>query len=577
MKYTGTAVSPGVAIAPVYCYKPYVARVTEKHIGSECVAGELLKYNAAAQRALAELTALRERFSGKDDEDKAGIFGAHTDILTDEAIVEMVQQNIEDELCTASYAVERAFEYYAKLITRAKDALISERAADVHDVKNRLLRCMEGKTECTLSALPGPVIVAARDLLPSDTATLDRQNVLGIVTEIGGTTSHTAIIAKSYDIPAILGVPELLSALTDGEEAVLDAEKGELICGLSDAELDAYREERRRYLQEKAEISLYKSKPCFTADGVRIDVGLNIGSSKADDLLNEKYTDFVGLLRTEFLYMSKSRMPSEEEQLAAYKAVLQAYGSKPVTLRTLDIGGDKTLPYFELPKEGNPFLGKRALRLCLDNPELFVPQLRAALRASAYGKLWIMFPMVEGLDDFRRGKAVVEQVRAELLAEGVPMPNEVKLGIMIEIPSVAMIADVVARETDFASIGTNDLCQYLTATDRMNPYVSEYYQTYHPAMFRLLASTIDAFCKAGKPISVCGELGGDVLAAPVLVGMGMRKLSMNMSSVAAVKRRLSQLTLDDCRELAGRVCSLGTADEIKSCMLDFYAEKTGGK
>ncbi|MBQ4094498.1 MAG: phosphoenolpyruvate--protein phosphotransferase [Oscillospiraceae bacterium] len=565
----GNAVSRGIALGKIFVYKAFEPDVAERYFPEEEAPQQLAFYETAKQRAAAELQAIVQSLS-ETDEDKAKIFEAHLEILEDEAVDEAVRELVEYDFYAPDWAIYKGYTRYEKMLAKAKDPLISERAADVADVRNRLLRCLEGLPESNLSALSGPVVVAAHDLLPSDTATMDRKNVLAIVTETGGATSHSAIIARSYGIPAILGIGELLSTVEDGMFVIADALTGELHLQ-PDGELsDLYKDKREAFLLEQAQTAKYRLLEPLTKDGVHVDIGLNIGSADPAELLELECADYIGLFRTEFLYMNSDHLPTEEEQFEAYKRVLVAAGSKPVTLRTLDIGGDKTLSYMPLPKEDNPFLGCRALRLCFTKPELFRAQLRAALRASAYGTLWLMLPMVGSIEDIRRAREVIDGVDAELRAEGVT-PGDYKVGIMIEIPAIAMAADIAAKYCDFASIGSNDLIQYSTAVDRMNPDVSSYYQSYHPAVFRLMRTAISAFNAAGKPISICGELGGDNLAAPVLVGMGMHKLSMSATSVASIKRTLAHLTTEQMQQMADTVCGGDTAADneayLKSIVL----------
>jgi phosphotransferase system enzyme I (PtsI) len=434
---------------------------------------------------------------------------------------------------------------------------------DFDDVRKRLIRLWYRVKEGGLGVLTEPVIVAARDLLPSDTASLDRKKVLAILTEAGGTTSHSAIIARSYEIPAILGIPDLMNRVRQGQTLAVDAGAGEAVLDPDPDTVKVYERRRAEFLRETMETKKFLGPEARTACGVHIDIGLNIGGADEQELAGEAYTDLVGLFRTEFLYMGRASLPSEEEQFAVYKKVLQRYGKRPVTLRTLDIGGDKTLSSMDLPKEDNPVLGNRALRLCFTYPAVFKTQLRAALRASVFGNLWLMLPMVGSIDDIRQAKAYIAETMEELDAEGTGYAKDFKTGIMVEIPSIAVIADLAAKEVDFASIGTNDLCQYLTAVDRMNPQTARYYQTCHPAMFRLIGKVVEHFNREGKPICVCGEMGGDTLAAPVLVGLGMRKLSMGLASIARVKRVLSSLTVAKAEELAAAVVNLPTAWEAE--------------
>ena len=571
---TGNPVSSGIAHGPLFVYRPFHADVAAARFDARDKAEVLAKYEAARQSADRELQAICASLRPVDPE-KADIFQAHRDILFDEAMDEDIRALIEEESYTPDYAVETVFSQYASMLAGASDALLSERSADILDVKQRLLRNYYGLPEKALSHLARPVIVAAHDLLPSDTAMLDRGNVLGIAAESGGKTSHTAIIARSYGIPAVLGIRGLLGRAEDGMDAVLDAMSGELILSPDRETVSAREQKRVQYLADRSDAEQYRLREALTADGVHIDIGLNIGSSQPEELRNADCTDCVGLYRTEFLYMQSQHAPSEDEQFEAYKKVLLAWSGRHITLRTMDIGGDKSLPYLPLPHEDNPFLGNRALRLSFSQPELFRTQIRAALRASVFGDLWLMLPMVSSLDNIRRAKGLIRAVRDELLAEGVPVSDSFRLGIMIEVPSIAVVADQAAREVDFASIGTNDLCQYLTAADRMNPALNAYYQTFHPAMFRVICQAVQAFVRAGKPISVCGEMGGNELAAPVLVGAGMRTLSMNISQVPRVKRALSRLTLAQMETLARQVQTFSTEQEVLTYLRTSLSEHQG--
>jgi phosphotransferase system enzyme I (PtsI) len=563
MEYKGNPVSEGIAVGKVYLYQPYVPQVTEGEIPEGEVPGAIARYETLLEGAKKELEQICRRLEAAGDGDKAKIFTAHTDILFDVAMDEEIRDKITYDFMTPEWAIHKVYEKFIKILGKSKDSLIRERAADLRDVKNRLLRIAAGVPEKNLAALEEPVIVAAHDLLPSDTATLDRKQVLAIVTEVGGATSHSAIIARSYEIPALLGVEGILSCLSHGQEAAVDAIAGLLVTDPSPEQKAEMEKKREAFLLRRAEEKKFLSLPPKMADGTLLPIHLNLGSADARELAGEAYTDGVGLFRTEFIYMGREQLPTEEEQYEIYKQLLTAYGDRPVTLRTLDIGGDKKLQCMELPKEENPFLGNRALRLCFSMPEVFLTQLRAALRASVHGDLWIMFPMVGSLDDIRRAKELLETAKKQLEERGVPYSSTVKTGIMIEIPSIALIADLAAREVDFASIGTNDLTQYSIAVDRMNPALGEYYQSYHPALFRLMGFVIDSFAKEGKPVSVCGEMGGDPWAAAVLAGLGISKLSMGLASVARIKKLLSGLTMEKAQELADKARSLSTSGEVE--------------
>ncbi len=572
MEYKGNPVSEGIAVGKAYLYQPYVPQVTEGEIPEDQAPAAVARYEELLEGAKQELAAIRERLEKAGDGDKAKIFTAHQDILFDVAMDEEIRDKITYDFMTPEWAIHKVYEKFIKILNKAKDDLIRERVADMRDVKNRLLRIAAGVPEKNLAALGEPVIVVAHDLLPSDTATLDRKNVLALVTEIGGATSHSAIIARSYEIPALLGVDGAMENLSHGQEIAVDAVEGLLVADPSGEVKADFAKKREAFLKRREEEKKFLGVEPRMADGTLLPVHLNVGSANDQELAAEKYTDGVGLFRTEFIYMGKEQLPTEDEQYEIYKKVLTAFGDRPVTIRTLDIGGDKKLQCMELPVEENPFLGNRALRLCFSMPEVFLTQLRAALRASVHGNLWIMFPMVGSMDDIRRAKAFVQQAKDQLDAQGVPYSPNVKLGIMVEIPSIALVADLAAKEVDFASIGTNDLTQYSTAVDRMNPALREYYQSYHPALFRLIGYVVESFAKEGKPVSVCGEMGGDPYAAAVLAGLGMSKLSMGSASVARIKKMLSGLTMEKARELAAKARSLPTNDEVESYLKAELAE-----
>ncbi len=561
----GNPVSRGIALGNVFIYRAFTADVHEAYFEAGHEQEQLQKYRSAVMAAEAELNAVIEKFSSVSEE-KAKIFAAHKEILTDEEVVEGIEEMILQDHTLPDYAVDSVFTEFAVLLSKAKDPLIAARAADLRDVRNRVLRILHGEKEMNLANLTKKVIVVAHDLLPSDTATLDREKVVGIITEVGGATSHTAIIARSYRIPAVLGISEATEILESEPYVILDALGGKILIEPDQDTIKQYKTKLAEYEKEERETREYLTKIPLTASGEKFNVGLNIGSTDPDD--GFKFSDFVGLFRTEFLYMESDHMPTEEEQVTAYRKVLANAMGNPVTLRTLDIGGDKSLRYLKLPHEDNPFLGNRALRLCLSMPELFRTQLRAALRTSAYGELWIMFPMVGTIDDVRKAKAKVEEVKNELREENVPFDENIKVGIMIEIPSIAVISDMVVKEVDFASVGTNDLTQYAHAVDRMNANIVDYYQSMSPAMFRLLAKIFSEFNKSGKPISVCGELAGDPVAAIALVGLGLKKLSMNASNIARVKWVLSKFTMDEMKVIGERVQQLPTQSDILAYLKD---------
>ena len=560
MYLTGNPVSGGYALGRAFVHIPFTPVIdrTPLQPGMEHAAVEA--FYAARATAIKELAAIQQRIQNPA---QAAIFEAHREIVNDIGAEEEILYRIREEHMPASQAVEEAFTMLTELLAGVDDPLIRERVSDMRDVRLRLLRCLAGLPERDLSRLEEPAIIIAHDLFPSDTATLDRERVLAIVTEVGGSTCHTAIIARSYEIPAVLGVPGALAHIRHGDLLAVDAVKGVALFDPSSAEQAQFLALREDYLREAEEIKRYLQHESKLADGTPIEVELNIGSADENELKAAAYTDGVGLFRTEFLFMGRATLPGEEEQFQAYKRVLERFGERPVTIRTLDVGGDKQPECIPIPPEANPFMGNRALRLCFERPELLHTQLRACLRAGVYGNLWLMFPMVGSIDDIRRAKAAVKKAEEELEHEGIPYTKTLKIGIMIEIPSIALMAHAAAQEVDFASIGTNDLTQYTLAVDRMNPSVAGFYQSYHPALFQLIGSVAKSFAQADKPLGVCGELGGDKLAAAVLIGMGIRRLSMGAASVAPLKRLLSKLTLEQTEKIFRQVLTYATASEVE--------------
>lgn len=557
----GIGASLGIAIGKAYHYTPFVPEVKNIQIDASEVENALNKYETARSLASSELDVLCKHFENESP-DKAQIFVAHKDILNDIAMEEEIRELINSESYSPDWAVEQVFDMYAKILGNSKDAVIRERAADINDVKTRLLRCFTGEPEKNLSSLNEPVIVIAHDLSPSDTAMLDRDMVLAFISERGGATSHCAIIARSYRIPALLGLAGAMSSIPQGTEIIVDARQGVALTGYDDKTRAHYEQQRVEYIRKRDETDRFFDVTPQTIDGTRIRVDLNISLADAMEMDGAKHVDGVGLFRTEYLYMGRQSLPDEEEQLLEYRKVLLTFGDRPVIIRTIDIGGDKKLPGLNLPVEENPFLGVRGLRLCFMMEELFRTQLRALLRASVHGNLWIMFPMVANIEDIRRVKDIVSDVKRGLDMQGIAYSNDCKTGIMIEVPSVAVIADIVANEVDFASIGTNDLMQYTFAADRMNSGVAEYCDSLSPALLRLIGQAAAAFKAANKPLGVCGEMGGNPLSAALLMGLGIRKLSMGLSSVAEVKKCIVEADINNLTALAEKACKLSTAGEV---------------
>jgi len=562
MKYPGNPVSRGIVTGKVFVYKKEHTVLERRTVDESAVEDEVHLFDFAVVRAGEELVELIFTLE-KDNAAEAKIFQAHADILRDKEITRMIRARISEKRITAEWAVEQVYDEFINLFIASGNEITAAKAADMKDVRRRIILALHGQTQKGLLKLSEPVIIAAHDLLPSDTATLEKEKVLAIVTETGGETSHTAILAKGFGIPALLGISEIASIVKNGEEIIVDAVEGFLITDPTEQERNHYCAEEKKLREKKAFENRFLGVRAVTLDGVRIFVEANIGSCSEEELKAAPYTDGVGLLRTEFLYMQNDWLPGENDQFRAYSNILGAYRGKPVVLRTIDIGGDKQLPGLIRPEEANPFLGCRALRLCFVEPELFKAQLRAAFRASVYGELWIMFPMVCCMEDIRKAKDIIARVRKELNDEGISVADNIKIGIMIEIPSIALIADQVVKEVDFASIGTNDLCQYLTASDRMNPQTGEYYQPCHPAMLRLIRSMTEIFSQHKKPLGVCGEMASDAVQASLLLGLGITSLSVNVARIAAIKSLICGSRMRALRQVADFCCGLSSAEEVQ--------------
>ncbi len=564
IKLKDKIISPGIAIGKACIYHAIDQKQTATHFPAKDLDKQIALLKNAYDCAETELSGIVTELM-KISPEKSGIFVAHQEILHDVEIRNKIAYLVKEEQVSPVHAVDTVFENACVLLEQVEDPIIASRTADLRDVKNRILRLLQGDTSSQLSDLKEDVIVVAHELLPSDTALLDRTHVKGIITEIGGAYSHTAIIARSYQIPTALGMEGIVSELTQGQELILDAIGGELILEPSAECISEYQEKQYVFAERQKAGEAYTNKPALTKDGRKIEIGINISS----EYFGAEALDYdtIGLFRTEFLYMKRKSLPTEEEQFEIYKQVLRQAGGKAVTLRTLDIGGDKKLSYFQTAKEENPALGNRALRFCLKYSTILETQLRAALRASAYGPLQIMFPMVGSMDDILLAKAAVQQAMNQLTQEGVAYNKDIKLGVMIEIPSIALLADLVAQEVDFASIGTNDLAQYVCAADRMNSEVTTYYQPLSPAMLRLMKFVFQEFNNRKKHISVCGELAGESESGILLIGLGATSLSMNERSIPQMKAALAGITIKEANALAEDCLKLRTATEVEDKIL----------
>ena len=569
MVIKGIGASDGYSIAKAYKYAQAEITVKEQTIAD--VEAEIAKFEKAIEASKAQLTEIMEKTRINLDEEHAAIFEAHILILTDPELTGGAIEKIRSESVNADFAFSEVSGTFVAMFEAMEDDYFRERAADMKDVSKRVLYNIQGIVMQDPTQIKEEVIVVAKDLTPSDTALLDKRFVKGFVTDIGGRTSHSAIMARTLEIPAVVGTKDAFEQIEDGRVLILDGFKGEVLTEADNTVTEAYREKQKAYSAQKEMLKAYKDQATKTSDGHHVELAANIGSPDDAEGAVNNGAEAVGLYRTEFLYMGKSHFPTEEEQLEAYRAVLEKMGEKGVVVRTLDIGGDKELSYYELPKEMNPFLGNRAVRLCLNEPDIFKTQLRALLRASVYGNLKIMFPMIATLDEFRKAKAVLTEVRQELEAEGKEI-GKYELGIMIEIPAAAVLARAFAKEVDFFSIGTNDLIQYSFAADRMNEKVSYLYQPFHPALLRLIKGVIDASHAEGKWTGMCGEMAGELLAAPLLLGLGLDEFSMSASSILKIRHYMAGVSKEDCKVLAEKALECGTEEEVVRLVEAFMAQ-----
>ncbi|MCL6571469.1 MAG: phosphoenolpyruvate--protein phosphotransferase [Bacillus sp. (in: Bacteria)] len=556
----GIAASNGIAIAKAY--RLVEPDLSFKNITIEDATAEVDRFRKAIEKSKSELEAIRDQAKVNLGADKAAIFEAHLLVLSDPELNGPIEDKIQSEKVNAESALKDTADMFIMMFEQMDNEYMRERAADIRDVTKRVLAHLLGVELPTPSMITEEVIIVAEDLTPSDTAQLNRQYVLGFTTNIGGRTSHSAIMARSMEIPAVVGTKNATEEINNGDLVIVDGLKGEVHINPTAELVEQYRQVHKEYENQKSEWAKLVNEPTVTMDDHHVELVANIGTPKDLKGVLENGGEGVGLYRTEFLYMGREQLPTETEQFESYKAVLEGLKGKPVVVRTLDIGGDKELPYLDLPKEMNPFLGVRAIRLCLEEQEIFRTQLRALLRASNYGNLKIMFPMIATLDEFREAKAILEEERQRLLVEGQKVSESIEIGIMVEIPSTAILADQFAKEVDFFSIGTNDLIQYTMAADRMNQRVSYLYQPYNPAILRLVKMVIDAAHAEGKWTGMCGEMAGDETAIPVLLGLGLDEFSMSATSILQARSLIRNLKKSDMEKLALEVINMQTTSQV---------------
>lgn len=565
---TGIAASDGYASAKAY--RLVEPDLSFERVLIEDIEAEISRLDSAIAESIAELEKIRANMEETLVEE-AQVFDAHIMLLSDPEMTDQVKEKIKNEKVNAEFAFEGVTDQFIMIFEGMEDnPYMQERAADIKDVRKRVLANLLGVKLPSPASIDEEVVIIAGDLTPSDTAQLDKRFVKAFVTDMGGRTSHSAIMARSLEIPAIVGTGNITEKAEEGDLLAVDSVKGEVLINPTDAELAEFNERASQYAELAAEWEKLKDEPSVTADGHEVELAANIGTPEDLAGVLNNGAESVGLYRTEFLYMDSQELPSEEEQFEAYKTVLEQMGGKSVVVRTMDIGGDKKLPYLPLPDEMNPFLGYRAIRISLEEDEIFRTQLRALLRASVYGRLHIMFPMIATLEEFRDAKAIYEEEREKLISEGTQVSDDIEIGIMIEIPSAAVIADQFAKEVDFFSIGTNDLIQYSMAADRMNERVSYLYQPYHPAILRLTKHVIDAAHQEGKWAGMCGEMAGDQIAVPLLVGLGLDEFSMSANSILKTRALVKNLDSKEMQELARRAMEeCVTSDEVVALVNEY--------
>ncbi|HBM3722868.1 TPA: phosphoenolpyruvate--protein phosphotransferase [Listeria monocytogenes] len=566
----GIAASDGIAIAKAYLLVEPDLSYEKTEVTD--VESEVKRFESALEVSRTELSMIREKAAKDLGEDKAQIFDAHLLVLNDPELTGPIEESIKNSKTNAETALQETTDMFIGMFESMDNEYMRERAADIKDVRKRVLSHLLGVTIPNPALIDEEVVVVAADLTPSDTAQLNRNFVKGFVTDIGGRTSHSAIMARSLEIPAVVGTQEVTASVAKNDIVIIDGLEGNVIIHPTEEQIAHYEKIKSDFALQQAEWDKLKNEKTVSKDGVHVELAANIGTPNDLEGVISNGGEAVGLYRTEFLYMGRDNFPTEEEQFEAYKAVVSGMDGKSVVVRTLDIGGDKTLPYLELPEEMNPFLGFRAIRLCFANEELFRTQLRALLRASVYGNLKIMFPMIATVNEFRQARDILLDEKAKLKAAGTEVSDSIELGIMIEIPAAAVLADQFAKEVDFFSIGTNDLIQYTMAADRMNERVSYLYQPYNPSILRLVKMVIDASHKEGKWTGMCGEMAGDQTAVPLLLGLGLDEFSMSASSILKSRSLIKRLDQSEMVKLAEEALNKSTAEEVVELVEKYTAE-----
>lgn len=558
--YKGIAGSEGIGIGTVVLIEEHEINIETKRV--EETGAEIERLQNAIEKFVADTNVMAEKMDitvGKKDAD---ILRGHIQMLQDPMIEEQISALVISEKITAEMAVEQVLEQTAEMFSQIPDELLQQRATDFRDIKTRMLKILLGIEDVDISQVPAGTVIVARDLTPSMTAGINPENIEGILTEVGGRTSHSAILARAMEVPAVLSIENICSIAKNGDKVVLDGTSGEAILNPDDETVEKFKKMYSDYQNEKALLKEYAGKPSQTKDGVKVELVCNIGKPADANKAVECDGEGIGLFRTEFLFMDRDSMPTEEEQFEAYKEVAEKMKGKPVIIRTLDIGGDKDVPYLGLEHEDNPFLGFRAIRYCLQRKDIYEIQLKALLRASAFGKIKIMVPLVTGVDELRQVKAMIKEIMAELDKEGVAYNKNIEVGVMMETPAACMMADALAKEAAFFSIGTNDLTGYTMAVDRGNAKVAYLYSTYNPAVLRAIKRIIECGKKEGIMVGMCGEAAADSKLIPLLLAFGLDEFSVSATSVLKTRKTISDCTMDECKALADKVMACVTEEEV---------------
>ena len=572
MRIQGISGSRGVAVGNVYRYIQEEIVIPDYTVAEDKVEEEIGKFAAAMAATLKQLDTIRQKALDEMGPEEAAIFEAHMQIAQDPSLSDGIKSLVESSHTNVVAATAQTIETFANIFLGMEDAYMRERGADIKDIGDRLMRNMLGMNPRGLSHISGQVILVAQDLAPSDTASLDKNVVKGIVTAAGGPTSHAAIMARTLEIPAVMGVGDIES-FVDGDKAVVLGTDGIVEMNPSDADWDEYTNQAAAFQEELKRLRESANLEATTTDGHYVELFGNIGKAKDAKNALTMGAQGIGLYRTEFLYMENDELPAEDVQFEEYKKVAQDMKGKPVIIRTMDIGGDKELKCLDLPSEMNPFLGYRAIRISLNRPDIFKVQLRALLRASAFGDIHIMYPMIASVEEVKQANAMLDECKEELTAEGKEFNKDIKVGIMIEVPAAAVISPILAKYVDFFSIGTNDLCQYTLAVDRMNEAIGSLYQPLHPGVLRLIKHVIDASHEQGKFTGMCGELASDPVATMILLGLGLDEFSMTASSIPLIKNILRSVSKAECEEVANKALTMDTAEEITGYAKSVLIEK----